>query len=284
MRFAFLLKKRVVALLLSVTAVLLFFLVELPVIVSSSESNICNSSMFASEREQSIKSHQQGLNPMSISMTVWNIHKEQDEGWKKDLAHFSEKSDLLLLQEGYAKDELYQFFSEENMHWSMATTFTYKEVGAGVVTGSVVVPVVACSLFEAEPLIRLPKGILVTKYPLTTNKSLLVANVHLVNFSVGIEEYKQQLQTLLSVIDSHKGPLIVAGDFNSWRTERQKAVEQFAKALGLEFVSFENDVRTTFMGFTLDHVLVRGLDIESTKTMEVTSSDHNPLFISFSVK
>src|SRR5437879_1050033 len=39
------------------------------------------------------------LDPEALRITSWNIHKEADAGWERDLARFASQSDVLLLQE-----------------------------------------------------------------------------------------------------------------------------------------------------------------------------------------
>src|SRR3954469_24240471 len=36
------------------------------------------------------------LDPRSLRITSWNIHKEDDAGWERDLARFAGQSDVLL--------------------------------------------------------------------------------------------------------------------------------------------------------------------------------------------
>ena len=40
-----------------------------------------------------------GLDPATIRILTWNIHKQDDRGWQDDLQTFAADSDLLLLQE-----------------------------------------------------------------------------------------------------------------------------------------------------------------------------------------
>ena len=75
----------------------------------------------------------------------------------------------------------------------------------------------------------------------------------------------------------HDGPVILSGDFNTWRKKRLRIVESLAFDLGLEAMSFQEDHRKTVFGQMLDHIYVRSLTPESTDTYNVSSSDHNPL-------
>jgi endonuclease/exonuclease/phosphatase (EEP) superfamily protein YafD len=48
------------------------------------------------------------------------------------------------------------------------------------------------------------------------------------------------------------------------------------KRLGLVEITFAEDGRTRFLGIQVDHLLVRGLIVATSRTTAVTSSDHNP--------
>ena len=49
-----------------------------------------------------------------------------------------------------------------------------------------------------------------------------------------------------------------------------------ARKLGLTEIPFESG-RSRFLGHELDHILVRGLAVESAAAIAVKSSDHNPV-------
>ena len=83
-----------------------------------------------------------------------------------------------------------------------------------------------------------------------------------------------------SLLASHQGPIIVAGDLNTWSERRQRLVDEFMREHGLEPVVFTPDLRTTVFGRALDHVYVRGLKAENAEVIPVTTSDHNALRMS----
>ena len=58
-----------------------------------------------------------------------------------------------------------------------------------------------------------------------------------------------------------------------------QTVDALASRLGLISVGLQEDLRTTFNGLPLDHVFVRGLAVESSETVLVSSSDHNPISV-----
>src|SRR5262245_59309693 len=46
------------------------------------------------------------LDPAAIRLVTWNIHKEDDAGWERDLARFAADHDVVLLQEVTLKDPI----------------------------------------------------------------------------------------------------------------------------------------------------------------------------------
>ena len=58
-------------------------------------------------------------------------------------------------------------------------------------------------------------------------------------------------------------------------------VMNMAEQLSLEAVTYKNHNRITILGNPMDHVFYRGLDVINEKSIEVTSSDHNPIMVTF---
>ncbi len=50
----------------------------------------------------------------------------------------------------------------------------------------------------------------------------------------------RQLNSLSTHIIDHKGPVILAGDFNAWSRPRVNVLKRFARRLKLKEVIFEN--------------------------------------------
>jgi endonuclease/exonuclease/phosphatase (EEP) superfamily protein YafD len=141
-----------------------------------------------------------------------------------------------------------------------------------------------CALFAKEPVIQTPKSILVSTYPITgKHQKLLVANVHGINFTLGLESYRQQFKALRQVIQNHQGPLILAGDFNSWRKDRQTILDQLVDELSLRRVGYDSHQRITVFGNPIDHIYYRNLEVIQASSPKVSSSDHNPLLVTFKV-
>ena len=141
-----------------------------------------------------------------------------------------------------------------------------------------------CARRTAEPWLRIPKVALYTAHPLAGRRQrLLLANLLGINFSVGTAEFKAQLRQAEAVVASHHGPLIVAGDFNTWSAERARLLTSLTTRLGLQPVEFNDGHRIRVWNHPLDHVFYRGLRVLSATSTEQPESDHNPLLVRFAL-
>ena len=114
-----------------------------------------------------------------------------------------------------------------------------------------------------------------------TDERLLVVNVHVVNFTVALGSVRRQLEAIQEMIRVHHGPVIVAGDFNTWSKGRTVLVDQEMTSLGLISVAFNPDHRTQFFNRTVDGIYYRGLEVVHSLSQAVQTSDHNPLKVRF---
>lgn len=221
----------------------------------------------------------EALNPSELKLLVWNIHKGQDLHWQEALAQFSHETDFLLLQEVSSQQQLDVLLAKRFPYFLYAASFSYHQHFSGVGTFSHAAPQSYCATATKEPWIQLPKVGIATTYPLLNGQSLLVVNLHLVNFEWKPTNYQQQLNSAFQLIAAHQGPIILAGDFNTWNSRRLKLVETLAKNYQFEITNFTPDVRLHFMGNPLDHIFIKGLKVVEASTRKTASSDHNPLFI-----
>ncbi|MGD9058574.1 MAG: endonuclease/exonuclease/phosphatase family protein [Desulfobacterales bacterium] len=226
-----------------------------------------------------------GIDPSGFSLLSWNIQKENRKGWDTDLARFSQNADIVIIQEAYLTEDLRRLLLRRPYYWHLVTAFEYQEVKAGVLTAATIEPDFICPLRMTEPLIRFPKSILITRYPLTdTPYSLMIANIHLINFTPHITTYGHQVRQLTEILVNHQGPMILAGDFNTWSEERLAIIEEVAARLSLVPATFKTDRARKVFGYTVDRVYYRGLTLQEASVIEVNSSDHNPLWVRFKLK
>ena len=225
------------------------------------------------------------LSPDSIAILDWNIHKGKDKGWEKDFLRLAREKDLLLLQEAPLNDELQELLQQKNLYWNLNSAFRYRGVETGVLVASAIEPLGSCGMRFTEPLIGLPKTILINTYAISgSTDELLVATVHGINITLGIGAYKAQFQALADVLKKHNGPLIIAGDFNNWSDKRTAVVDFLVDYLSLSVLPFEDEGRTKFFGDPVDHFLYRGMEPVAHMVHPVTSSDHNPISVTFRLK
>jgi endonuclease/exonuclease/phosphatase (EEP) superfamily protein YafD len=212
-----------------------------------------------------------------IRLVSWNIHKQADAGWQEDLRAFVARSDVVLLQEAVLDDPIRRALDDEGLAFTMASSFGFAGYDIGVLTASRVRPLAACTLRIFEPLLGIPKSTVITWFALAgADQTLAVANVHAINFAPTLEGYVAQLDAIGDALASQRGPLVVAGDLNTWSAARADAVRALVRRLGLTEVALH--ARTRFLGREVDHVYVRGLAVVEASALGVTSSDHNPVF------
>ena len=112
-------------------------------------------------------------------------------------------------------------------------------------------------------------------------QSLLVINIHGINFTLGTETYKKQINRLKKYARLHDGPMLIAGDFNSWSDDRDEIVNQILTDVSLKSSRLESSNQTRIFGKVVDRVYYRGLEPIFQKSIPVTSSDHTPILMRF---
>jgi len=217
------------------------------------------------------------LDATNINFLSWNIKKGQMAKWRDDLLDLADGKDLVIIQEAVLGSDLTEAFDEPR-HWSFSTGYQTKSRVTGVITFSSSEPLTQCNLTSWEPWLGTPKATSITEYGLSgTDETLVVVNIHVINFTFGVTQFQRQIDQVRQVLAGHKGPVILSGDFNTWRKKRMDILESLAMDLDLDALPFQEDHRKTVFGHYLDHIYVRALTAESTRTHFVKSSDHNPL-------
>lgn len=213
-----------------------------------------------------------------LEVVSWNIHRNTDAGWESDLARFAEASDLVMLQEATLSVALRDRFAAAKRVWTHADAWAFDGINNGVLTAAAAPAGSACVQRAAEPLISLPKSALISWYRIRGRaEALAVANVHAVNFTLDLTVYQRQIENVIDVLATHKGPVILAGDFNTWSPVRVKVLEDAAARIGLAEAKPLRGERSRFMGMPADYLFVRGMAVEDVWVETVTSSDHLPI-------
>jgi endonuclease/exonuclease/phosphatase (EEP) superfamily protein YafD len=219
------------------------------------------------------------LDSDSIRLVNWNVQRGGDLRWTTDLAKLEVDSDLVVLQEVPLKSKPWGVPTADQYH-SFSPGYRTRRSLTGVMTVSAAKPLTQCNFVTIEPWLRSPKATVITEYGLTnTDQTLLVVNIHAVNFTFGTHDYSKQFQQAFSVLNNHAGPILMSGDFNTWHWRRSAVLKEMTNNLGLEMLDYDEDHRKRFLGQPLDHIYVRGLEVLESTTLQVDSSDHNPMSV-----
>jgi endonuclease/exonuclease/phosphatase (EEP) superfamily protein YafD len=222
--------------------------------------------------------------PSKFTVAVWNVHKFMNPKSVADLAAILNQSDLVLVQESVVNKIFSGAMSHvsHNMQWAFGTTFQTREGLTGVVTGCRALANrndVVRSLVR-EPFLRTPKAMIFSQFRMEgADEDLLVINVHAINF-VNLRKFGRQIRQISDRVARHNGPVVVAGDFNTWSRGRLKVLEEALNPLGVELAHSAGG-----RYLTLDHILTRGLRLVSVlDTTGVRSSDHAPLAVELEIE
>jgi endonuclease/exonuclease/phosphatase (EEP) superfamily protein YafD len=234
--------------------------------------------------------------PATITVVNWNAQKGNDPQFINDLKLLleREKPDIVFLQEARA-----DLFKPEQMGGYFAESWSYPWPGGksvGVLTLSRMPPT------RVEPVptkyrefdVTAPKVSLVTEYPLPNGENLLALNVHLLNFEVwSLNKVKHQLEDLKTIMSNHDGPIIMAGDFNTWNQKRLELVKEITRDVKLTEVTdfpdgrttgdtrskFWNEVLGVERGLPLDRVFFSGFHPTAARVLKYDTSDHRPILV-----
>jgi endonuclease/exonuclease/phosphatase (EEP) superfamily protein YafD len=223
----------------------------------------------------------------SFTLLAWNVAKlSLNEEYKTYIQKLirEENIDLLLLQE-VKKERQTELDLSEFSH-VFSPNIQTKKYSYGVLSAFKI----SCCEEEflltkkQEVLYATHKVSLITKHQTCMDTFLLIVNLHAINF-VHNKNFEEELQLIQSKIKKHEGPLIVAGDFNTWNRKRLKALDDFMQALALKKVRFpdEQHLKKVFSK-TLDYILYRDLELSYSKVLNSEKiSDHNPILASFNL-
>lgn len=232
--------------------------------------------------------------PGRFSVVSWNVHKETDSVFTSELGALldSTRADLALLQEcvhlrGGRFDS-----ALEGRAWALSANL---RTGASKAATGVLTASSSLQGFEAmlsrggEPLVGTRKPMLATLHR-AAGGPLLAINLHALNFSPGIDGFRQQLVDVAKVVASHAGPVLVAGDFNTWSARRLRVADSVMGAVSLvrlDFGGAERDKRRAF-GHPLDQIYydprrLRPVPGASGVPLRFRSSDHPPLVAGFEI-
>ena len=225
----------------------------------------------------------------NIEVLLWNVYKCKKKGWPIDFTTLINNKDLIILQEAIINSPFDSYFTKSALHqWIMARSF--KDIKTNIETGVKTGSTVAAQkhYFSAseysEPISKTKKMLLATLYPLNiTGQSLLVVNSHLINF-VSFKKFKAHLDQVFNTLEHHDGPILLAGDFNTWNKKRLKYFNVLAISFSLIEVQMIRQPRLNHLFKHLDHIYCRGLTvIDAHVHTEIQTSDHYPISLSLNI-
>ncbi|WFB35744.1 endonuclease/exonuclease/phosphatase family protein [Kiritimatiellota bacterium B12222] len=236
------------------------------------------------------------LEDNEFTLLSWNVHKSKHPDMPADLEQtlMDVQPDLVFLQEARPGS-----IDVPHLEGTLAVAWHHplrQDSEVGVFTAASVEPIER-EAFRSKSLelgVTVPKTSLMTLYPLPGGEELLAVNVHALNFEKGEpKRFIRQLETLHAKMKLHQGPMIFAGDFNTWNRERDEYLRELASGLGMEEVdSFEGVRKTGDHGWwnsilgidpelPLDRVFYRGMEVVSAQILDLDASDHEPLVVTF---
>jgi endonuclease/exonuclease/phosphatase (EEP) superfamily protein YafD len=221
-----------------------------------------------------VKSHT--LSGETIDLLVWNVQKFENPlalEWLQETP-----SQIILTQESIAsvQQEFARTLDATQAFSPGYRTFNNETSGVGIVT--TLETLMSCAWQHKEPWLLTPKATLVSALR-TADQVMIAVNLHAVNFSVGTQELQDQLDAISKVIAQYNGPILVAGDFNTWSQARTEVLERFIDEHELSAANFEPDHRVRPFSYPLDHILTKNLKVVAAQSEHSELSDHAPLIM-----
>ncbi len=219
--------------------------------------------------------------PEVIDIGVWNIWKGSGgEAFISEYRRMLATCHLLLAQEALLTLRALAQFAPSGYAALHGATYRRKDgIRDGVMTVSSApldgVPQRILCL-APEPLLNTTKASLVSTYKIeNSDQRLCVVNIHATLIrrpSTAVRELEQ----VLSYIFEHHGPLIFAGDFNTFSKAYITEVDRVLSSVGLSRVIIEGDPRTTTTA--LDQIYVRDIEVlQASVDTSFQHSDHFPI-------
>ncbi|MGZ3775025.1 MAG: endonuclease/exonuclease/phosphatase family protein [Pseudobdellovibrionaceae bacterium] len=212
---------------------------------------------------------------------VWNVFKGQKAHiFEKDFKSLGEGKDFIFLQEARVDASMPKIWQNDfpTYEWHVAQSFHYKKdlTSTGVAIGSKLKPH-SLDFIRAktrELFWLTPKLSLFSEYDFNGKKVLFVCT-HVLNF-VTTNAFTDSLYEIAEKMAAFNGPIVLAGDFNTWNFKRYMIMKSIFRDLNLEHLDLDDDGRL----LKLDHVFVRGFEVVRARVHHtILSSDHFPLEI-----
>ena len=230
------------------------------------------------------------LSPYSIQALVWNIKKGSMEKFAEEFHHYSRSKELFLLQEVYRDRGFESLIRKIRADWNFGISFLYKRennIPTGTMVGGTQKAIASFVKHspDQEPITDTPKSITFSRYPIRGQaQELMVVSVHGINFET-TGAFKRQMDQIVSELEHFTGPILLAGDFNTWNKSRTQYLFQITQSLKLTEVRLKDgEHRKKFNGYPLDYVFGRGIRMKRAEVIkESKGSDHPPMILDFRI-
>ncbi|WP_456322736.1 endonuclease/exonuclease/phosphatase family protein [Hydrogenimonas sp.] len=130
------------------------------------------------------------------------------------------------------------------------------------------------------------KSALLTRHTLPGGQTLHLLNLHAINF-VWHALFEKEIEAIVNMLKeaSCTPHLIVAGDFNTWSRKRMDLLEREMEHLGLLRAKLQSAHLVKSIGRRmLDHIYYKGVELKYATAIDVSLSDHNPIYATFELK
>lgn len=228
--------------------------------------------------------------PERFRVVVWNVHKRTDSVFLGELSRLVDSADIVVLQEFALPAPGALAAALGGRPWALSANLLAGSPPAvtGVLTSSSSLRRSLALLSDAsEPFLGTRKPALAS-YHASGADTLLVLNLHALNFHASLDGFRRQVASLADLAGSHPGPVVAAGDFNTWSRARLRTADSIlrhASLVRLDFGPGESSKRRAF-GHALDHVYygprcLRPVATAMSVPTRFRSSDHVPLVATF---
>lgn len=216
-----------------------------------------------------------------LKLFVWNTKKFEDTDAFTDLKTHAENSDIVFIQEAahskaFENAMVRSLPTHQHEFYPSFCDDSRIAYGVQIATKLNSSDQVRWPSPDTEPFSSIRKMSGYSQVEWNGLKIHLI-NTHALNFNPG-GKFKEQIDDLFEKIRELEGPIIWAGDFNTWVPMRRKYLFETANALGLTHARPSEDHRK----LKLDHVFYRGLDLKAAQIIPLTTSDHFAISVEFS--
>ncbi|MCX6117494.1 MAG: hypothetical protein NT027_08135 [Proteobacteria bacterium] len=219
---------------------------------------------------------------------IWNVWKQSGgDQFEEEFTSFASRLDVVICQEALLTDMALRLFAQNGFEAIHAGTYRRLDgCRDGVLTMAKVAAIgnVHRVLSKTpEPLLKTTKAALVSFYPVQAGGApLAVVNLH-ATLIRSPKSAGNEVRRIIESIEFHEGPVIFAGDFNTFSERYLDEMSKALAAIGCHHVVIENDPRVKLA--RLDQVFIKNLDLKSVSIDVMTKhSDHFPIVCEFKLR